>query len=169
MNRYFWPDMPVGRKPAEPRRPLKKVRPYQARRVSIATCNWKEIFTDERWKSYAEKSLQQEAGRFGVKILAYVFLPDRLELLAENVPDVRVFDRMLRFFMQDTEIEYKWKEHRRLWLGNYYTKGITIDDSLEEAIAEVEALAAKTVTPPAALTLEQKEETPKPVVVEEAG
>ena len=146
MSRYFWPDMPATRNPQEPRRSVKKVRPYQARRVSVATKNKREVFTDDRWKNYSENSLLQEAKRFGIKILAFTFLPDRLELLAENHPDVRVFDRMLRFFMQDTEIEYKLNERKRLWLGNYYSKGITIDDSLEEAIAEVQALAKQKPT-----------------------
>lgn len=143
MNRFFWPDMPVVRKQPEQKRPAKKARPYQARRVSIATKAGRKVFAEEKWKSYAEESLLREANRFGIKLLVFVFLPDRLELLAENPPDVRVFDRMLRFFMQDTEIEYKFKEHRRLWLGNYYTRGITVDDPLEEAIEEVRALAEK--------------------------
>jgi len=145
MNRYFWPDMPVGRKPAEVSKPVKKVRPYQARRISIVTRNKKPYFAEEHWKSYAENSLQREAGRFGIKILSFAVLNNRVELLAENVSDVRIFDRMLRFFMQDTEIEFKIKEQRRLWMGNYYTKGITVDDSLEEAIAEVQALAKPAV------------------------
>ena len=142
MNRYFWPDMPAAQKAPETKRPVKKARPYQARRVSIAAKNRREVFVNEEWKSYAEKSLLAEAGRFGTKILAYAFLPARLELLAENPPDVRVFDRMLKFFMQDTEIEYKLKERRRLWMGNYFTKGITVDDSLEEAIAEMQKIGA---------------------------
>ena len=83
-----------------------------------------------------------EANRFGIKLLAYAFQPARLELLAENPQDVRVFDRMLKFFMQDTEFEYKLKERKRLWLGNYFTKGITVDDSLEEAVAEMQKLGA---------------------------
>ena len=142
MNRYFWPDMPAAKSAPEPKRQVKKARPYQARRVSIAAKNRREVFGNEDWKSYAEKSLVSEAGRFGIKILAYAFLPARLELLAENPPDVRVFDRMLKFFMQDTEIEYKLKARRRLWLGNYFTKGVTVDDSLEEAIAEMQKLGA---------------------------
>jgi len=142
MNRYFWPDMPVGRKPAEVSKPVKKVRPYQARRISIVTRNKKPYFAEEHWKSYAENSLQREAGRFGIKILSFAVLNNRVELLAENVSDVRIFDRMLRFFMQDTEIEYKLKERRRLWMGNYFTKGITVDDSLEEAIAEMQKIGA---------------------------
>lgn len=142
MNRYFWPDMPAAQKAPEAKRPVKKARPYQARRVSIAAKDRREVFVNEEWKSYAEKSLLAEAGRFGIKILAYAFLPARLELLAENPPDVRVFDRMLKFFMQDTEIEYKLKERRRLWMGNYFTKGITVDDSLEEAVAEMQKLGA---------------------------
>lgn len=142
MNRYFWPDMPAAPKAPEAKRPLKKARPYQARRVSVAVKDRREVFGNEEWKSYAEKSLVTEAGRFGIKILAYVFLPARLELLAANPPDVRVFDRMLKFFMQDTEIEYKLKARRRLWLGNYFTNGITVDDSLEEAMAEMQKLGA---------------------------
>ncbi len=147
MNRYFWPDMPVAGNKPEHKRPAKKARPYQARRVSVVTKGGREVFVDEKWTSYAEESLLREADRFGIKLLAFVFLPDRLELLAENPPDVRVFDRMLRFFMQDTEIEYKLRERRRLWLGNYYTKGITVDDSLEDAIEEVKALAEKKPAP----------------------
>ncbi len=142
MNRYFWPDMPVAKKAPEAKKPTKKVRPYQARRISMVTRARREVFESVEWKNYAEKSLLLEAGRFGVKILAYAFLPDRLELLAENQPDVRVFDRMLKFFMQDAEIEYKLKERRRLWMGNYFTKGITVDDSLEDAIAEMQKLGA---------------------------
>ena len=142
MNRIFWPDMPTAQKTPEAKRPVKKARPYQARRVSIAAKARREVFLNEDWKSYAEKSLVTESGRFGIKILAYAFLPARLELLAENPPDVRVFDRMLKFFMQDTEIEYKLKARKRLWLGNYFTKGITVDDSLEEAIAEMQKLGA---------------------------
>jgi REP element-mobilizing transposase RayT len=142
MNRYFWPDMPAAQKAPEPNRPVKKTRPYQARRVSIAAKNRREVFVNEEWKRYAEKSLLSEANRFGIKLLAYAFLPDRLELLAENPPDVRVFDRMLKFFMQDTEIEYKLRERKRLWLGNYFTKGVTVDDSLQEAIAEMQKLGA---------------------------
>ncbi|MCI0331229.1 MAG: hypothetical protein L0196_09870 [candidate division Zixibacteria bacterium] len=142
MNRYFWPDMPVAQKAPEFKKPAKKARPYQARRISMLTKDRRVVFAGEDWKAYAEKSLLREAGRFGVKILVYAFLPDRLELLAENPPDVRVFDRMLKFFMQDTEIEYKLKERKRLWMGNYFTKGITVDDSLEEAIAEMQKLSA---------------------------
>ena len=143
MNRYFWPDMPAAVRKPEEKRPAKKARPSQARRVSVVTKGGREVFVDEKWTGYAKESLLREAERFGIKLLAFVFLPDRLELLAENPPDVRVFDRMLRFFMQDTEIEYKLREHRRLWLGNYYTKGITVDDSLEEAIEEVKELEQK--------------------------
>ncbi len=142
MNRYFWPDMPAAPKAPEPKRSVKKARPYQARRVSIAAKNRREVFVNEEWKSYAEKSLRTEAIRFGIKLLAYAFQPARLELLAENPPDVRVFDRMLKFFMQDTEFEYKLKERKRLWMGNYFTKGVTVDDSLEEAIAEMQKLGA---------------------------
>ena len=140
MNRYFWPDMPAARRPSEPKRPVKKARPYQARRVSMVTKGSREVFAEESWKNYAEDALLREAGRLGIKILTFVFLPDRLELLAENPPDVRVFDRMLRFFMQDTEIEYKLKERKRLWMGNYFTKGVTVDDSLEDAMAEMQKL-----------------------------
>lgn len=142
MNRTFWPDMPAAPKAPEPKRPAKKPRPYQARRVSIAAKARREVFLNEDWKGYAEKSLLAEANRFGIKLLGYAFLPDRLELLAQNPPDVRVFDRMLKFFMQDTEFEYRLKERKRLWLGNYFTKGVTIDDSLEEAIAEMQKLGA---------------------------
>ncbi|MGH8005060.1 MAG: hypothetical protein ACRECJ_10105 [Limisphaerales bacterium] len=142
MNRYFWPDMPAAQKAPEPKRPVKKARPYQARRVSIAAKNRREVFVNKEWKSYAEKSLVTEASRFGIKLLAYAFLPARLELLAENPPDVRIFDRMLKFFMQDTEIEYKLRERKRLWMGNYFTKGVTVDDSLEEAVAEMQKLGA---------------------------
>ena len=146
MNRYFWPDMPVTKKAPEAKKQTKKVRPYQARRISMLTKERRLVFGSEEWKGYAEKSLLAEAGRFGIKILAYAFMPDRLELLAENLPDVRVFDRMLKFFMQDTEIEYKLNERKRLWMGNYFTKGITIDDSLEEAIAEMQKLSATILT-----------------------
>ena len=142
MNRYFWPDMPAAQKAPEPKRPVKKARPYQARRVSIAAKDRREVFVNEEWKSYAEKSLLSEANRFGIKLLAYAFQPARLELLALNPQDVRVFDRMLKFFMQDTEFEFKLKERKRLWLGNYFTKGITVDDSLEEAVAEMQKLGA---------------------------
>ena len=142
MNRTFWPDMPAAPKAPEPTRPVKKPRPYQARRVSIATKARREVFLNKDWKTYAEKSLQVEACRFGITLLAYVFLPNRLELLAQNPPDVRVFDRTLKFFMQDTELEYKLRERKRLWLGNYFTKGVTIDDSLEEAVAEMQKLGA---------------------------
>ena len=146
MNRYFWPDMPAAQKAPEPKRPAKKARPYQARRVSITAKNRREVFVSEDWKSYAEKSLVSEANRFGIKLLAYAFLPARLELLAQNPQDVRVFDRMLKFFMQDTEIEYKLRERKRLWMGNYFTKGVTVDDSLEEAIAEMQQLGAIILT-----------------------
>ncbi len=142
MNRCFWPDMPAAQKSPELKRPRKKARLYQARRVSIAAKKRREVFVNAQWKSYAEKSLLAEAGRFGIKLLGYAFLPDRLELLAQNPADVRVFDRMLKFFMQDTELEYKLKERRRLWLGNYFTKGVTVDDSLEEAVAEMQKLGA---------------------------
>ncbi|MCI0404929.1 MAG: hypothetical protein L0Z48_00840 [candidate division Zixibacteria bacterium] len=142
MNRYFWPDMPAVKSAPESKRPVKKARPYQARRVSIAAKNRREVFLNEVWKAYAEKSLLAESSRFGIKLLAYAFLPARLELLAENPPDVRVFDRMLKFFMQDTEFEYKLRERKRLWMGNYFTQGVTVDDSLEEAVAEMQKLGA---------------------------
>lgn len=146
MNRCFWPDMPAVRRAPESRRPAKKVRPYQARRISMATKDRRPVFENAEWKTYAEKSLLSEAGRFGIKLFGYAFLPDRLELLAQNPPDVRVFDRMLKFFMQDTEIEYKLKERRRLWMGNYFTKGVTVDDSLELAIADMQKLGAVILT-----------------------
>ena len=82
MNRYFWPDMPAGRRPAESKRPVKMARPYQARRVSMVTKGGREVFAGEKWKNYAAEALLKEAGRLGIKILTFVFLPDRLELLA---------------------------------------------------------------------------------------
>ncbi|TMG09985.1 MAG: transposase [Chloroflexi bacterium] len=110
-----------GRLPT--RKPIRLVRQVyegnQAYSVTVGTARRAASFGDEDVVTIGRNALSEAAGRHGVDVLAYCFMPDHFHLLVEGRDGSNLIDFM-KLFKQLAGYRYKTMFGRSLWQKGYH-------------------------------------------------
>ena len=110
-----------GRLPT--RKPIRLARQVyegnQAHSVTVGTARRAASFGDEDVVTIGRNALSEAAGRHGVDVLAYCFMPDHFHLLVEGRDGGNLIDFM-KLFKQLAGYRYKRMFSRPLWQKGYH-------------------------------------------------
>ena len=94
--------------------------------VTLCTAGKRPVFVPGFDYASVVKILSRLAGRFGIDVLTYCFMPDHLHLLLEGTENTDLKE-FIRVFKQMTSYRYK-NEYAVLWQRSYYDRILRRDE-----------------------------------------